>query len=162
MQTHLPIRGNAPNALANFPAIQSKDLNGRELSLPQDFPGERTILLVAFQREQQTNVDSWTAGLHLAGGKAAWLELPVIDDPGALARWFINGGMRRGIKDHDIWAHVVTLYTTKAKFNAALGIQSEKQVQALVVDRQGRILERVVGDYSEAGAARIQAALQPQ
>ena len=162
MQTQPASNAASSQAVAAFPAIQTKDLNGRELRLPQDLPGERTIVLVAFEREQQTNVDTWTAGLHLPNGKAAWLELPVIDDPGALARWFINGGMRRGIKDHQIWAHVVTLYTTKAKFNAALGIQSEKQVQALVVDRQGRILERVVGDYSEAGAARIQTALRQQ
>lgn len=32
--------------------------------------------------------------------------------------------------------------------------------QALVVDRAGNILERVVGDYTEAGADRLRAALR--
>ena len=40
------------------------------------------------------------------------------------------------------------------------GIPSEKDVQALVVDRNGHVLERVIGDFSEAGATRLQTALK--
>lgn len=43
---------------AHLPAVQAKDLNGRLLTLPKDLPGERTIAIVAFQREQQPNVDT--------------------------------------------------------------------------------------------------------
>ncbi len=149
-----------PAITAHFPVLHSKDLNGRELQLPHDLPGARTIVLVAWQREQQTNLDGWSAGLQLSNGKLPWVELPVINDPGAIARWFINTGMRRGIKDHEVWQHVVTLYTSKAAFNAALGITSEKQVQALVVDRDGNVLAREIGDYTPEGAARLKAALQ--
>ena len=144
---------------ARLPVIASKDLNGRMLTLPADLPGERTLVLIAFQREQQANIDTWTRGLGLAGSNVPWLELPVIDDPGAFARWFINGGMRRGIKDHGLWQHVVTLYTSKAALTQALNLASEKDVYALVLDRQGRVLERVAGDFSQAGAARLRAAL---
>lgn len=145
---------------AHLPVVRSKDLTGRTLKLPGDLPGERTLVLIAFQREQQANVDSWTKGLGLAGSKLPWLELPVIDDPGAFARWFINGGMRRGIKDHALWQHVVTLYTNKTALKQALDLASEKEVYALVVDRRGKVLEKIAGDFSPDGAARLRGALQ--
>ena len=147
---------------AHMPVVTSKDLDGRVLTLPADLPGERTLVLIAFQREQQANIDSWTKGLGLEGSTLPWLELPVINDPGAFARWFIAGGMRRGIKDHGLWKHVVTLYTNKAAFKQALKLQSESEVYALVLDRQGQVLEQIAGDYSPAGAARLRTALQTQ
>lgn len=147
--------------IPHLPALQSKDLNGRELTLPHDLPGERTLLIVAFEREQQSDVDTWTTGLKLAGSNLPWFELPVIENPGALARWFISGGMRRGIKDQALWQHVVTLYTRKADFKTALGITSEKSVQVLVVDRQGQVLERVIGDYSAVEAGKLMRPLRP-
>ncbi len=147
---------------AHLPTVQAKDLNGRVLALPKDLPGERTIAIVAFQREQQPNVDTWTRGLKLLESSLPWLELPVIDDPGAVARWFIAGGMRRGIKDHALWQHVVTLYTRKADLNRALEITSEATVYVLVLDREGRVVERVSGDYSPAAAEQVLRAVNPQ
>lgn len=154
------IQSGAQAMPPRFPALASKDLNGRKLSLPQDMPGERTIVIVAFEREQQANVDTWTSGLHLAGSTQPWLELPVIEDLIAPVRYFINSGMRRGIHDHELWAHVVSIYTSKKQFKAAMGITSEAAVQALVVDRSGKILERVTGDYSAEGAAKLMAAMK--
>ena len=149
----------SPPQSAHLPQIESKDLDGRILHLPAELPGERTIVLVAFERKQQSNVDTWTKGLRLAGNSLPWLELPVIDDPGALARWFIVIGMRRGIKEHALWHHVVTLYTDKEALKAALGIVSEKEVYAMVLDREGLVLSQVAGDCTEAGAAQILEAL---
>jgi hypothetical protein len=146
---------NSSPATQHFPTFAAKDLAGTALTLPKDLPGDRTILLVAFERHQQDDIDTWTQGMHLLGSKLAWLELPVIQNPGAFMRWFIDGGMRRGITDHEIWKHVVTLYIDKAAFKKAVGIESEKTVYALVVDRQGHVLATVTGDYSEAGAAKL-------
>ncbi len=151
---------SSPQPANHFPVVNSSDLNGRALSLPKDLPGERTILIVAFQREQQADVDTWTTGLHLADGKTPWLELPVIDNPGVIGRWFIDTGMRRGIPSTSTRAHVVTVYTSKTEFKKAIGISSEATVYALVVDRQGTILTSIAGRFSEAGAETILAAIR--
>ncbi len=143
----------------HFPRLISKDLAGKRIDLPGELPGERTVLLIAFVREQQHEIDGWVAGLHLNDGKLPWLELPVIDNPGPFVRWFIDNGMRRGIQDHAIWNHVVTLYTEKAAFTNAVGITSESTVYAMVVDRQGSILASIPGSFTPEGAARIQSAV---
>lgn len=162
MQANTPRSANPANSPAgdsHFPRITSKDLAGRSITLPSELPGERTLLLIAFAREQQHDIDGWVAGLHLDNGKLPWLEVPVIDNPGVIGRWFIDNGMRRGIENHDTWKHVVTLYTGKAEVKAALGIATESTIYAMVVDRQGKIILSVPGSFTAHGAALLQAAL---
>lgn len=147
------------NTVAQFPSLTSKDLAGSRVDLPAGFPAERSILLVAFEREQQHDIDSWVEGLHLGKQKLPWLELPVINNPGAMARWFIDSGMRRGIKDRQVWAHVVTLYTKKADFKAAMQITSESTITVFVADRSGKMYARETGPYTQDAGNRILAAL---
>ena len=50
---------HSASSVAHFPIVKASNLEKRELSLPADFEGERNLLLVAFEREQQKNVDTW-------------------------------------------------------------------------------------------------------
>ena len=65
--------------------------------------------------------------------------------------------MRRGISNHDTWKHVVTLYTRKEDFKAAVGITDELMVYAMVVDRQGKIHISVPGVFTPQKAALLSA-----
>ena len=142
-----------------FQHVVSKDLAGNVIELPGGMSAERFVVLVAFEREQQHDIDGWVKGLQLDGGSTPWIELPVIDNPGVVGRWFIDNGMRRGIANHETWKHVVTLYTRKRDFLKQVGIASESSVYALVVDRDGRILKSVQGPVTDKGAEEINAAL---
>ena len=56
-----------------FPEVRGRSLLGAELALPRDLPGERTLVVVAFERWQQARVDRWisravTAGLPRRSG----------------------------------------------------------------------------------------------
>jgi hypothetical protein len=46
-------------ALTAFPNTAGKDLNGRALSLPEDFAGRLSLVFIAFEMRQQQEVDSW-------------------------------------------------------------------------------------------------------
>ncbi|AFL90259.1 hypothetical protein Terro_4052 [Terriglobus roseus DSM 18391] len=145
--------------VARFPQIKSKDLNGHAVTLPQDLPGERSVVILGWQRDQQPSIESWAKAMAPSAG-AAWLSVPVIDTSNHFLRMIISSSMRHGIPNHAWWPHIVALYTRKADFNRTVGVADEAKVQALVVDRAGNILERVVGDYTEAGADRLRAALR--
>lgn len=147
------------NEVARFPQVHSKDLNGHAVTLPRDLPGERTVVILGWQRDQQPSIESWAKAMAPSAG-SAWLSVPVIDTSNGFLKMIINSGMRHGIPNHQWWPHVVALYTRKAEFNQQVGVTDEAKVQALVVDREGNILERVVGDYTPAGADRLRAALQ--
>jgi hypothetical protein len=151
-----------PAAAQILPPISAADLNKKKIVWPRDLTAERTLLIIAFDRAQQAQVDGWVAGLRLKSpGAPAWYEVPLINNPGGLIRSFIDGGMRRGIPSVQDRAHVVTLYGDKKALMKTMGLTNEKTVHALVVDRAGRIIAGVSSSYSAAGAATLNKALRP-
>jgi len=144
-----------------FPRMEVKNLSDEIRTLPADFPAERTLLLIAFQREQQDNLDDWSARLKLRDpGSPAWLELPVIDDPGALLRWFVDVGMKNGIADKAGRDRVFSIYTPREEFIRHLGLPGTEQVHLVVADRSGNILCRASGDWCEEKENLLRAALK--
>jgi hypothetical protein len=144
-----------------FPKLTVSNLEEKYLSLPEDFAGNRNLLLIAFQREQQQNVDTWLRQMNrfesIPGFQ--YYELPTLDKLNPFVRWFINNGMRRGIPDRNARARTITLYLDKPSFRKALHIPDEKQIHAILVDRAGRVWWRAEGDFDEAKAASLQEAL---
>ena len=147
-------------AAQSLPDIRAADLNKKKIHWPADLAAERTLLLVAFERKQQKDIDTWVNGMKLkAPGAPAWYEVPMIKNPGGLVRSFIDGGMRRGIPAPADRARVVTVYGDKKAMLKQMAISDESMVHALVVARDGRIIIHVPGRFSEAGAQQLEAAL---
>lgn len=148
---------------AQFPTVKASNLEKRELSLPADFEGERNLLLIAFEREQQKNVDTWLHEMkrfeELDPG-FRYYELPTIQRPIGWMRWFIDSGMRRGIPDRKARERTITLYLDKKPFCDALHITNQKKIYALLVDRSGQILWRSDGDFDETKGASLKDALK--
>jgi hypothetical protein len=139
-----------------MPSISAETLSERVLTLPQDLPGEKSLVLMAFEQAQQKNIDSWINGLNLKSGSIAWIETPVIEPKNRLFRAFIQGGMRRGIpevKDRD---RTITLFTPRTAFMSAMGLPAEfNTIYAVVVDRAGNTLAYATGDYSAEKAKNL-------
>ena len=145
-----------------FPKLTARNLEKQVFSLPGDFAGERNLLLIAFQREQQKNVDTWLSQMHRFEQTPgfAYYELPTLSRLNPIARWFINSGMRRGIPDAKARARTLTLYVDKEAFRKALNLPYEDRIYAVLVDRSGRVHWRAEGDFDEAKAASLQEALR--
>ena len=144
-----------------FPKLTASNLENQTFSLPKDFAGDRNLLLIAFQREQQHNVDTWLHQMkrfEISPG-FQYYELPTLDKLNPVLRWFIDSGMRRGIPDRNARARTITLYLNKPAFRKALNLPDEKQIYAILVGRAGRVLWRAEGDFDEAKAASLQEVL---
>jgi len=138
---------------AHFPELQSSNLQGRLFHMPGDFEGARNLLLIAFERHQQSNLDTWLHEMKRfeeIDPQFRYYELPTISRMNPVTRWFINSGMRRGIPDKKARERTITLYIDKKPFENALEIHSEKTVYAILVDREGNVLWRADGDFDEA------------
>lgn len=153
-------RPAAPAGPRMLPAMESRDLNGRVLSFPKDLPGERTLLLVAYWREQQQNIDTWVDGMELKTAPVPWFELPVVGPMNAARQAMLDTGMRMGIRGEDARARVVTLYTDRDALNEAMGLPGTREVHAVVVDKSGRVIAVESGDFTPEKAATITAALK--
>lgn len=155
---------------AVFPAVDGRTLLGATVALPADFPADRTLAVVAFQRGQQSRVDRWIERAVAAGVPpttrgatgsipAAVVEVPVLSTQWRPVRRFIDGGMTAGIGDPDVLARTITIYTDVGAFQRALSIPGSNDVAALVVDRDGAILARGCGDPDDQSWAAIAAGL---
>ena len=153
----------APAVAPHFPPVQGKNLNGRGFALPADFGGELNVVLIAFQREQQADVDTWTPMLrHLADAhhRLRVYEIPTLPRTLKLIRGFIDGGMRGGIPDTAVRAATITLYIDKTPFKQALNIYTEDQIHVVLVDRAGRIHWRWIGRFGNDAEAALDRAVR--
>jgi hypothetical protein len=134
-----------------FPQVNGDNLQRNNFKLPRDFEGDLNILLIAFQRWQQTAIDTWlplVQQLERTHEGVRYYELPTIQRLNRLARTFINEGMRAGIPDQTARERTITLYVDKIAFRQALELPHEDDIYVLLVDRQGRVLWRASGPFS--------------
>jgi hypothetical protein len=143
---------------AMFPRLIASNLDKRSFTLPDDFEGSRNLLLVAFKREQQQQVDTWLREMRRfeeLDPEFRYYELPTIQSPNRLVRWFIDTGMRRGIPDQKARSRTITLYIDKRPFLNALGITDENRIYCFLVNRSGQVLWRAKGGFDDAKAASL-------
>jgi hypothetical protein len=146
---HQPRAAHAQNNPGRMPTVSAENLNEKPIVLPAQLPAPKTLVLMAFEREQQTALNTWIDGMGLKDDKLPWIETPVIAKPFGLVRGFIDRGMRRGIPDPAMRERTITLYTDPEELRRVMGLSGDgKQVWVLVVDRSGLVLAQATGNYS--------------
>ena len=148
-----------------FPTIHASNLERRAFRLPSDFEGERNLVLIAFERDQQENVQTWmpeVKRLLRTYPKLRFYELPAIRRGNPLFRSWIDNAMRAGIPDRETREQTITLYLDKSAFREALGLPHEQNIYALLVDRTGRILWRADGLCTPEKMRDLERVLQEQ
>jgi hypothetical protein len=117
-----------------FPRFEARDLEGRRVVLPDDLPGPCDLLVLAFRRGQQGDVDGWRDAVAALGvpGIGFW-EVPVIGRAWNPMRGWIDGGMARAIPDIAVRTHTLTAYTDTGMVRAAVGIDGPGRVAPMLV-----------------------------
>lgn len=134
------------------PQVTGQNLHRERVRFPEDITGRPTLLLIAFRRHQQRDIDTWLRRieeLRRAAPDLNVLELPVLSRSYVVMRPYIDGGMRSGIPDPEARARTITLYTNKKSFRKALGLGPEDRVYAVLADREGTILQVEEGPATE-------------
>lgn len=148
-----PVSKEEVKAAANhFPEVLGTNLEGDDVMLPDELKGEYNLVVIAFERKQQEDINTWidaTKGFYDLYEDFEFYELPVIKAMNFFMRFNINNGMRYGIPDKDQRLRTVTMYINKESFKAALNIPNEDSIQALLLDASGKILWREAGIASE-------------
>ena len=145
-----------------FPQLRARDLDGREVTLPAGLPGEWTVVIAAFRRQQQTLVDSWVPWLREQTATTPGLgfaEVPAIGLVWQPARPVIDGGMAAAIADQQTRRRTLTIYTDIRRLTIPLGITSRDTIWLFLTDRAGRVRWHGCGGWDAATAAGLAAAL---
>ena len=145
-----------------FPSITARSLEGTEVRLPEDFAGERIVVIVAFQRHQQSLVDSWVPWLDeraAADPGLRFYELPTIGRMWIPARRFIDGGMASAIRDPVILRRTLTVYGDVGRVTGPLGITTRSTIALLLLDSSGAVRWSDAGGFDAATARSLEDAL---
>ena len=148
---------------SHFPTVSGYNLNRQEYEFPRDFSGDLNLVMVAFQQRQQFTINTWIPFAQEVEAKYPnffYYELPTIYEMPALSRTFINEGMRAGIPDRTARERTITFYLDKDSFRSALDIPGEEDIHLFLVDREGKILWRTTGAYSESKASELIQAIE--
>lgn len=154
-----------------FPSIPVVDLQGAGHRIPEDLPAPRTAVILAFQQWHQRLVDAWIARLEAAGiagspaeraddEAPALLEVPVISRRWSPFRRFIDGGMAANIRIPRVLARTQTAYIDRGPLFTALQIPDDSTVCVAVVEPDGHVVTRVLGEADDDAVDVILSALR--
>ena len=130
-----------------FPKITGIDLDGKKQELPAVFKNKLNLVIVAFKREQQDEVDTWIKAAEpilKANPNLSFYEIPLIYELSAFKRMWVNNGMRFGIPDEIARKRTITVYTNRQEFFEITQMKEEK-IYALLVDNNGKIIWKKEG-----------------
>ena len=137
---------------ARFPDLEATSLDGRRWHLPVDL--ERpSVVILAFERHQQSEVDAWIGGLEALRCPHPIFEVPTIGRRYRWARSFIDGGMRAGIPEAVVRARTLTAYTDVSRVLTTLGLRATEHVVVTLVEATGKVLALHQGTYDPTAAA---------
>ena len=153
-----PDSGGRP--IARLPHLTTKDLNGVRRTLPN---GQLSILLIAYQRWQQLEVDTWIpalAELERTREDVGYFELPVVGEMNTVGQRSLDFWMRRGIPDRHARSRTLTFYVDTTGFREPLGILDEDHVAVVLVDVDGLVLWRGLGAHTPGAERSLRAAIE--
>jgi hypothetical protein len=146
--------------IPHLPSVSTYDLNGVRRTLPN---GRLNVLLIAYRRWQQLEVDTWLPALdelERRHGGLGYYELPVVGEMNGLGRRALDHVMRRGIGDREVRSRTLTFYRDSAGFREPLGIPDEDHIAVVLVDGDGLVLWRASGPYDPSLERALAAAVR--
>ena len=124
-----------------FPTVTGTALSGETVTVPDDFSGQRVIIVVGYDMNTQFDIDRWGIGFFTANlDLPPVYELPTI--PGLIPSLFagrIDQGMRKGIPEES-WKDVVTLYGDEGeKIAQWTGTENPRNARIILIDEEGTV-----------------------
>jgi hypothetical protein len=145
------------SVMGAIPTFASHTLAQQRMTVPEDLPTGRTLALIGFKRAHHEKVQSWVDGLNLKGDSPiAWMRMPIINDPGTLeGRTAVENKLLRRYPLESERARLLPAFVDRDRFARAAGLYSTEKVYAVVLNRQGDVLARVEGGFTEEKASRL-------
>jgi hypothetical protein len=136
-----------------FPVVTAYALDKVKLTLPHDFQAPLNLLILSFQRDQQSVVDGWITAVPGPRVQTWWL--PISARENGVYRWWLNASLRGSLAAAQPRHYTVPLYVNKPQFLKSLQISSEQDVVVLLSDQGGHVIWRTVGAEDDSKKAAL-------
>lgn len=146
-----------------FPNLQGQNLERRDVLIPRELAGQANLIIFGFVRDHQQDIDTWIPHCdalerELQGFR--FYEIPFIAGQYRLMRFWIDGGMRRGIPDRSARERTITVYGGRSAAMQQLGVSDLTKIYAFLVKPNGEILWQTEGRWSKQKDSSLRAALR--
>ncbi|MEQ8673003.1 MAG: hypothetical protein RLP44_30485 [Aggregatilineales bacterium] len=156
------VQSDTAEACVQFPTISGDNLLGQAVTYPADFSGDTVLAVVPFDRDQQVVANTWLPFVQEIAGEYpefAYYNIPVFPDIESGFRVLARAGLILVIQDEHLREITATVFLdNRDEFLNALAIPDVEDVQILLMERDGTVLWRETGEFTEAkGDALLQA-----
>ena len=126
-----------------FPSIQGNNLNKIKKTVPDDFVDKDLIVIVAFQQWHQPLVDESIENLENEELDLTHniIEVPTIRKSTKLNEIYLDGVMRRAIREDKIRNRTITAYIDKEQFKDSLEIPDEQSIYWFLIEKDSNLIE---------------------
>jgi hypothetical protein len=135
-----------------FPQIKGELLSSKKITLPNHCKGKVSVLIVAFKRGTQPQIDTWTKPLlreFSMNKDFRFIEIPMISGFYSFMSNYINNGMRKGIV-RPMHKNVMTYYGPLSDYFKMFDVENNKLCYLFLLDRDGTIHYMNKGESNEA------------
>ncbi len=157
------VASDAPQARgADFPQMRGTNLLLESVTLPDDLAGEYRLIVLAYDTEQQAQVNDWLAPLEALNADYPQLEgyyVPLLPQDTVDAALFIIGGMTAVARNDADRARTIVTFTDVGAFNELIAVQGRDTVRLFLLDSAGRMQWQGSGAYSPETLADLDARL---
>src|SRR6056297_2746567 len=145
-----------------FPSIEAETLSQKKVVFPEVTKGKYALILVAFRRQTQGQVDSWLDPFIREFGEneeITFYEIPMISNNWKWMSGWIDSGMRAGVPQykHD---HVATYYGKLSPYFDYFEIENTRLCYVFLLDKSGEIIWREQGPADKVKFANLQKKLK--
>src|ERR1700722_20846083 len=138
---------------AVLPPVTAYTLDRAKVTLPANFATPFNLLVLSFQRDQQSQVDGWLPAITAPTVQTWWLFVSPREN--GLYRWWVNASLRGSLLPSQPRRDRGPLYVNKTQFLQSLQISSEQDVVLLLTDKAGHVLWRTAGPVNESKKAAL-------
>ncbi|MAU09818.1 MAG: hypothetical protein CL607_08365 [Anaerolineaceae bacterium] len=150
----------ADDACLTLPRVMGDNLNGETITLPDDISSEYALLVVPFDREQQTQAANWLPVYQDIVAEHDNLSyysvaILVVEAP---FRPLVVGGLNVAIVDPEVRQAVMIAFVEESDQQdalTALNHADEPSLLALLVNQQGEVLWQHAGVYEPSAADEL-------
>ncbi len=125
----------------SFPVLKAETLAGTRFQSPDPAQEETQIIIIAFRRGVQNQIDQWLdelAGPVSESPNIQMYEVPMLAKGWKLMSGVIDGGMRSGIPQEK-HSSVATYYGDVRRYKDILDMENEELCYIYIVDPKGVI-----------------------
>jgi len=152
--------GNQPACLTDIdgnclvmPGATGLDADSESVTFPEQFTAEYHLVVMPFDREQQVLAVTWLPLFQeIASGhdNLQYWSIAALPELNSAIRFLVMSGISAAVTETEMRPQVTVLFLEEQElFLDALEIESTDAIQSFIIDSDGVIYYRAIGEYSD-------------